>query len=102
MRSNPHYAAAGAARSSSVATAGDTKSSVISRSALTRGPGHSVTSDAESMTDSDSEFLMKIADLLDKTPRKGSPGGIQAIMLSDTFARELAGGLRRIAERLKS
>jgi hypothetical protein len=45
--------------------------------------------------DHDSEFLMKIADLLDRTPRAGA-----TVTLTDSFVRELAEGLRRIAVRM--
>jgi hypothetical protein len=53
------------------------------------------------MPDSDAEFLMKIANLLDQIPRKGEPEA-RTITLTDTFARELARGLRRIAQRLQN
>jgi hypothetical protein len=51
------------------------------------------------MLDYDSEFLAKIAGLLDQMQRTG-PEGMRTVMLTDNFARELAAGLRRIAARL--
>lgn len=52
----------------------------------------------------DAEFLRKFADILDATPRTGPEGedsqGTRAIMISDRLARELAGNLRRIADKI--
>lgn len=50
----------------------------------------------------DADFLRTIADLFDSMQRKEQPDGVRTVMMTDSFARELAGGLRRIAERIKS
>jgi hypothetical protein len=53
------------------------------------------------MLDYDADFLRTIADLLDRMQRRGEGEGLRTIVITDNFARELAAGLRRIADRIK-